>query len=51
MRSMRKYSILWASLAVLVLGGCGTKHFTLSEPKMITLKTPKLKFADTGYLQ
>ena len=48
---MRKYSILWASLAVLVLGGCGTKHFTLSEPKMITLKTPKLKFADTGYLR
>jgi hypothetical protein len=48
---MRKFSILWASLAVLVIGGCATKHYTVSEPKMITLKTPKLKFADTGYIR
>ncbi len=49
---MRKYSILWASLIVLVLGGCGAKHhYTVSEPKLITLKTPKLKFADTGYIR
>ncbi|MEW5831575.1 MAG: hypothetical protein AB1763_01895 [Campylobacterota bacterium] len=49
---MRKFSILWASLTVVMIGGCATKqHYTRSEPKMITLKTPKLKFADTGYLR
>lgn len=48
---MRKFSILWVSLLALVLGGCSAKHFTHSEPKMIVLKTPKLKFADTGYIR
>ncbi len=34
-----------------MIGGCATKHYTHSEPKMIVLKTPKLKFADTGYIR
>lgn len=48
---MRKFSILWASLFILVMGGCSSKHYTFSEPKLIVLKTPKLKFADMGYLR
>lgn len=48
---MRKFSILWASLLILVMGGCSSKHYTFSEPKLIVLKTPKLKFADMGYLR
>lgn len=48
---MQKFSILWVSLLALVLGGCSVKHYTHSEPKMIVLKTPKLKFADTGYIR
>lgn len=49
---MRKFSILWVSgLILLLLGGCSAKHYETSEPKMIVLKTPKLKFADTGYIR
>lgn len=48
---MQKFFILWGSLIILFIGGCGTKHYSISEPKMITLKTPKLKFADTGYIR
>jgi len=33
------------------MGGCSSKQYTLSEPKLIVLKTPKLKFADMGYLR
>lgn len=48
---MRKFYILWVSLIAVFLGGCGTKHYTVNEPKLFTLKTPKLKFADTGYIR
>lgn len=48
---MQKFSILWASVVAVMIAGCSTKHYTHSESKMITLKTPKLKFADTGYLR
>ncbi|MBD3809409.1 MAG: hypothetical protein IE884_02655 [Sulfuricurvum sp.] len=48
---MRKFYILWVSLIAVLFGGCGTKHFTVNEPKLITLKTPKLKLADTGYIR
>ncbi len=34
-----------------MIGGCATKPYAVSEPKMITLKTPKLKFSDMGYLR
>lgn len=48
---MQKFSILWVSLLVLFIGGCTTKHYSVSEPKMITIKSPKLKFADMGYIR
>jgi hypothetical protein len=48
---MQKYSILWVSLLILVIGGCSSKHYSVSEPKIITIKSPKLKFADTGYIR
>ena len=48
---MQKYSILWVSLLALVIGGCSSKHYSVSEPKIITIKSPKLKFADTGYIR
>lgn len=48
---MRKYSILWASVLILIMGGCATKHYTVSEPKIITIKSPKLKFSDMGYIR
>lgn len=48
---MQKFYILWVSLIALLITGCSTKQYTVSEPKIITLKTPKLKFADTGYIR
>lgn len=48
---MRKSSILWVSLIALVMGGCSTRHYEISEPKLITIKSPKLKFSDMGYLR
>lgn len=48
---MQKFCILWVSLIALFWGGCSTKHYTISEPKMIVLKTPKIKYADMGYLR
>jgi hypothetical protein len=48
---MQKFFILWVSLLILFATGCSTKHYTVSEPKIITLKTPNLKFADTGYIR
>lgn len=48
---MQKYSILWVSLIALVISGCSTKHYSVSEPKIITIKSPKLKFADVGYIR
>ncbi|AFV96531.1 MULTISPECIES: hypothetical protein [unclassified Sulfuricurvum] len=48
---MLQFFILWVSILLFLITGCSTKHYTLSEPKIITLKTPKLKFADTGYIR
>ncbi|HLD22921.1 MAG TPA: hypothetical protein VJA83_03195 [Sulfuricurvum sp.] len=48
---MQKFFILWGSILLLLITGCSTKHYSVSEPKIITLKTPKLKFADTGYIR
>ncbi len=48
---MQKFFILWVSLLILLIGGCTSKHYSISEPKIITLKTPKLKFADTVYIR
>lgn len=48
---MQKFFILWVSILALFFTGCSTKHYRVSEPKLITLKTPKIKFADTGYIR
>ncbi|HZF71520.1 hypothetical protein [Sulfuricurvum sp.] len=48
---MQKFFILWVSLLVLLIGGCAQKHYEISKPKLIVLKTPKIKFADTGYIR
>lgn len=51
MRYMQKFFILWVSLLAFMIGGCTGKHYSISEPKIITIKSPKLKFADTGYIR
>jgi len=43
-----KFYILWVSL---LFGGCSLQQYTHSEPKLIVLKTPKIKFADTRYIR
>lgn len=48
---MQKFFTLWVSILIFLIGGCGTKHYRVSEPKMITLKTPKIKFSDMGYVR
>lgn len=48
---MQKYFILWASAFILLFGGCTVKHYSSSSPKVITIKTAKLKFSDTGYIR
>ncbi|MFA5217004.1 hypothetical protein [Sulfuricurvum sp.] len=48
---MQKFSILWVSALVLLIGGCSSKHYSISEPKIITIKSPKLKFSDMGYVR
>lgn len=48
---MQKFSILWASALILFLGGCTAKHYSISIPKVITIKVPKLKFSDTGFIR
>jgi hypothetical protein len=45
-----KFFILWVSL-LLFFGGCSLKQYETSEPKLIVLKTKKLKFSDTGYIR
>lgn len=51
MRYMQKFFTLWVSLIALIIGGCAQKHYEISKPKLIVLKTPKIKFADTGYIR
>lgn len=49
---MRKFYTLWVSLlALLVLSGCGARPFVQTDVATIVLKTPKLRFADTGYIR
>jgi hypothetical protein len=36
---------------VLLLSGCSVKEYHNSQPKLIIIKSPKLKFADIGYLR
>ncbi len=49
---MRKSSILWVSILSLLMGGCAAKHdYGVGESKLITIKSPKLKFSDMGYVR
>ena len=48
---MQKFSILWVSVILFFMGGCTVKHYSISSPKVITIKSPKLKFSDTGYIR
>jgi hypothetical protein len=48
---MRKFYTLWVSLLILLLGGCVAKPFIQSDAATIILKSPRLKFADAGYLR
>ena len=47
MRFIRIFSILWVSLFL----GCAPKSYTMNESRLIIIKTPKLKFADLGYIR
>lgn len=46
---MKKFFTLWVSL--LLFSGCAIKEYHRSEAKVIILKTPQIKFADTGYIR
>jgi len=49
---MRRYFTLWASLfTLLFLSGCGAKPFVQNSAATIIMKTPKIKFADAGYVR
>jgi len=48
---MTKYFTLWASLLLLLLSGCTARPFVNSHTATIILKTPKIKFADQGYIR
>jgi len=50
-RYMRKFYTLWASLFILLFGGCMAKPYVQTDAATIILKSPKLKFADTGYVR
>ena len=49
MKYTLKFSILWVSL--ILFSACSVKEYQLSTPKIIILKTPQIKFADTGYIR
>ncbi len=50
-RYMRKFYTLWASAFILLFGGCMAKPYVQTDAATIILKSPKLKFADTGYVR
>lgn len=44
-------TLLVLFVILLSLNGCSTHSFSISEPKIITLKTPKIKYSDMGYVR
>lgn len=48
---MTKFFILWVSLLLIGFGGCAVKTYKTNETKIITFKTPKLRFNDLGYIR
>lgn len=49
MKFIQTFSILWVSIFILL--GCAPKQYVINESCLIVIKTPKLKFADLGYLR
>jgi len=47
MKFIRIFFILWVSLFL----GCAPKSYEINESRLIIIKTPKLKFADLGYIR
>ena len=47
MRYIQIFFILWASFFV----GCAPKTYSVNEGRFIVIKTPKIKFADLGYIR
>ncbi|MDD5399714.1 MAG: hypothetical protein PHQ93_00810 [Sulfurimonas sp.] len=43
-----KYILL---IFVLLFSACGTKKYEQTQTKIITIKSPKIKFSDVGYLR
>lgn len=43
-----KYLLL---IFVLLFSACSTKHYEQTKTKLIVIKSPKLKFADVGYIR
>ena len=48
---MKKFYTLWASAFILLFSGCGARPFVKTDAATIIMKTPKIKFADTGYIR
>ncbi len=49
---MKKYFTLWVSLLTLLfLSGCGARPYVHEDAATIIMKTPKIRFADTGYVR
>ena len=48
---MTKFYILWASALILLLSGCTPRPFVTNDAATIIMKTPKVRFADTGYIR
>ncbi|MBN2781629.1 MAG: hypothetical protein JXQ66_00140 [Campylobacterales bacterium] len=38
-------------LIIFFLNGCSIKNYEQTQPKLITIKSPKIKFSDIGYLR
>jgi len=49
MKFIQTFSILWASL--LLFSACAPKSYVKNESRLIILKTPKIKYADLGYIR
>jgi len=48
MRFIRTFFILWVSFTFI---GCGPKQYEKNESSLIVIKTPKLRYADLGYIR
>jgi hypothetical protein len=46
-----RFFTLWVSLAVLLITGCSIKEYDRSDPKVITIKMPGLRYNDMGFIR